>query len=58
MLFTTALILFVGWVLGVLGVYQGGTLVHALLLVSMMLFLLAVLRARDARRTIPSGADK
>src|SRR5688572_32181974 len=40
-------VLLVVWLLGILGVYRGGTLVHVLLLVGLMLLLLGFLKARD-----------
>jgi hypothetical protein len=60
MLFKTAFVLLIAWLLGVLGVYQVGDLVHVLLLVGLMLLLLAFLRARDAavRRAIDGRSDK
>jgi hypothetical protein len=60
MLFTIALVLLVVWLLGVLGVYTIGDLVHVPLLVGLMLLLLASLRARDAavRRAIGGQPDK
>jgi hypothetical protein len=48
MLFKIALVLLAAWLLGVLGVYRAGDIVHVLLLVGLMLLLLAFLRARDA----------
>jgi len=48
MLFKIALLLLFVWLLGVLGVYDVGTLVHVPLLVGPMLLLLAFLKARDA----------
>jgi uncharacterized membrane protein len=42
------LLLLLVWVLGVAGLYNGGTLVHVLLLVGLMLSLLGVLKGRDA----------
>jgi hypothetical protein len=48
MLVKTALVLFSVWLIGVLGVYDVGQLVHVLLLAGLMLLLLAFLRARDA----------
>ena len=52
MLFKTAFVLLMSWLLGVLlevlGLYSVGTLIHVLLLVGLMLLLLAALRARDA----------
>jgi hypothetical protein len=55
MLFKAAFVLLIAWLLGVLGVYRVGTLVHVLLLVGLMLFLLAALKARDA--AVPRGPD-
>ncbi len=48
MLFKTAIALFVIWLLGMFGMYGGGDLKHIFLLAGGMLFLLAVLKARDA----------
>lgn len=48
MLITTALVLLFVWLLGVLGIYDVGTLMHMLLLVGLMLLLLGMLKARDA----------
>ena len=48
MLFKIALALLAVWLLGVLGLYTIGDLVHVLLLVGLWLLLLAFLRARDA----------
>ena len=59
MLYTMAVILLIAWLLGVLGLYRIGDLVHVLLLVGLMLFLLGALKARDAaaarRRDAGSG---
>jgi hypothetical protein len=48
MLLKIAMVLIAAWLLGVLGIYSVGTIVHVLLLVGLMLLLLGVLRARDA----------
>ena len=48
MLLKVALVLLAVWLVGVLGVYNIGDAVHALLLVGGMLLLLGVLKARDA----------
>ena len=48
MLLKIGLLLLLVWVLGVAGLYDGGTLVHVLLLVGLMLSLLGVLKDRDA----------
>lgn len=60
MLFKTALVLLVAWLLGVLGVYRVGELVHLLLLVGLMMLLLAFLKARDAaaRRVVGGSSEK
>ena len=48
MLLKIAFVLLVAWLLGVLGLYRIGDLVHVLLLVGLMLLLLGALKARDA----------
>lgn len=48
MLFKAAIVLLAIWLLGVVGVYRVGDLVHVFLLVGLMLLLLAMLKARDA----------
>lgn len=48
MLLKAALALLVAWLLGVVGIYDAGSLVHVLLLVGLMLLLLGVLKGRDA----------
>jgi hypothetical protein len=48
MLLKTALVLFVVWLIGVLGLYEMGTAVHIFLLAGGMLFLLGFAKARDA----------
>jgi hypothetical protein len=58
MLFKAAFLLLIAWLLGVLGVYRVGTLVHVLLLVGLMLLLLAALKARDAAVPPQSRPDK
>lgn len=59
MLFKIALALLAIWVLGVIGLYSAGDLVHVLLLVGLMLLLLAFLKARDAaaRRAVDRSTD-
>jgi hypothetical protein len=47
-LFTLALSLLVVWLLGVLGLFRIGELVHVLLLAGLMLLLVAALKGRDA----------
>jgi hypothetical protein len=60
MLFKIALTLLVAWLIGVLGVYQAGQLVHVVLLVGLALLMLAFLRAREAavRRAVSDSPDK
>ena len=48
MLLKISFVLLIAWLLGVLGLYRIGDLVHVLLLVGLMLFLLGALKARDA----------
>ena len=55
MLFKVALVLLTSWVLGLVGVYNVGDLVHVLLLIGLMLLLLAFVRARDAVRRAAGG---
>jgi hypothetical protein len=50
MLLYIALALLAGWVLGMLGVFEVGKIVHVPLLVGLLLLLLAFLQARDAAR--------
>ena len=46
-------ILLLVWLLGVVGLYELGELVHVFLLVAMMLLLLGVAKAHDAATTTP-----
>ena len=55
MLFKIALALLTLWVIGVVGVYDVGDLVHVLLLVALWLLLLAFVRARDAAARREAG---
>jgi hypothetical protein len=48
MLFKIAFVLLIAWLLGVLGLYRIGDLVHMFFLVGGLFFLLAVAKARDA----------
>lgn len=48
MLLKVALLLLLAWLLGIVGIYNGGGLIHILLLVGLMLLLLGVLKARDS----------
>jgi hypothetical protein len=60
MLLKTASVLLIVWLLGVLGLYRIGDLVHVFLLVGLMIFLLGALKARDAAaaRGRDVGSDK
>lgn len=57
MLLKMAPVLFVVWLVGVLGVYDIGDAVHIFLLVGAMLFLLGFLKARDAALAAGRGAE-
>ena len=52
-----ALLLLFIWLLGVVGVYDVGRLVHVPLLVGLMLLLLAFLKARDAAASDRTDSD-
>jgi hypothetical protein len=54
MLFKAALVLLAIWLLGLVGVYRVGDLVHVFLLVGLMLLLLAMLKARDTALRPPN----
>ena len=62
MLVKTGFVLLIAWLVGVLGLFQAGDLVHILLLVGLMLLMLGLLKARDAaaaeRRTLAKPPDK
>ena len=49
MLFTIALVLFIAWLLGVVGTYTIGAFVHLLLVVAIVLLLIGLL---SGRRTV------
>jgi hypothetical protein len=46
MLYTIAVILLVAWLLGVVGLYTVGSLVHVLLVAAIVLFVLGLLNGR------------
>jgi hypothetical protein len=48
MLFTIAVILFIAWLLGIVGVYTVGTFIHALLVIALVLFVLGLFSGRRA----------
>ena len=60
MLFKIALVLLAVWLLGVVGLFTIGDLIHVLLLAGLALLLLAVLKARDAamRRMVGGPSEK
>ena len=60
MFFWIALVFLSLWLIGVVGLYEIGDLVHILLLVGLMLLLLAFLRGREAagRRAVSGTADR
>ena len=49
MLFTLAVILFVAWLLGVIGVYTIGAIVHFMLVLAAILFIIGLV---SGRRTV------
>ena len=51
MLLKVALLLLLAWLVGMVGVYEAGTVVHVLLLGGLMFLLLAVIKGRDAAAT-------
>jgi hypothetical protein len=46
MLYTLALILFIAWLLGVVGVYVIGSIVHLLLVLAIVFFIISVIAGR------------
>ena len=60
MLFKSALVLLITWLVGVLFIPPAGDAVHVLLLANLALLLLAFLRAREEvmRRAVEGHADK
>ena len=46
MLYTLAVILLIAWLLGVVGVYTIGGIVHVLLLIALVLFILGLVSGR------------
>jgi hypothetical protein len=49
MLFTLAVILFVAWLLGIVGTYTIGSIVHVLLVIAVVLFVIGLI---SGRRTV------
>lgn len=50
MLVTIAVILLLGWLLGVFGVYTIGWFIHVLLVVAIILFLIRIIQGRNPIR--------
>ena len=48
MLFTIAVILFIAWLLGIVGVYTVGSFIHALLVIALVLFVIGLFTGRRA----------
>jgi hypothetical protein len=48
MLLTIAVILFIAWLLGIVGVYTVGSFIHALLVIALVLFVLSFVSGRRA----------
>ena len=46
MLFTIAVILFIAWLLGIVGVYTVGSFIHALLVIAIVLFVIGLFTGR------------
>ena len=49
MLYTLAVILLIAWMLGLVGVYTIGSIVHVLLVIALVLFLVGII---SGRRTV------
>ena len=49
MLYTIAVILLIAWLLGMVGTYAIGSLVHVLLVVALVLFVVGLLSGRRVR---------
>ena len=60
MLLKAAFVVLTVWLVGVLGLYEAGSVVHVLLLVGLLMLLLGALKARDAAvgRDIDSRSDE
>jgi hypothetical protein len=62
MLVKTGFVLLIAWLVGILGLFQAGDLVHVLLLVGLMLLMLGALKSRDAaiaaERRVGKSPDK
>jgi hypothetical protein len=58
MVLKIAFVLLLAWLVGVIGLYDIGDLVHVFLLVGLMLLLLGSLRARDAAAAAARGSKE
>ena len=58
MLLKIAIVLLMVWIIGVVGVFEVGDLVHVLLLVGLMLLLLAFVKAREAALRATNGRSR
>jgi hypothetical protein len=58
MLFKIGVVLLLAWLLGVIGVYSVGDRIHVLLLSGLLLFLLALAKARDAAAARHDDSDQ
>jgi hypothetical protein len=58
----TGFVLLIAWLVGILGLFRAGELVHILLLVGLMLLMLGLLKSRDTaaaeRRIVAKSPDK
>jgi hypothetical protein len=61
MLFKIAFVSWIAWLLGIVGIYRMGDLIHIFFLIGGLFFLLAVAKARDAataRQRADARSDK
>jgi hypothetical protein len=58
MLFKIGIALLVAWLLGIIGLYSVGNLVHVLLLAGLLLLLLALARGHDAAMSRHNRPDR
>ncbi len=48
MLYTLAVILFIAWLLGIVGTYTVGAFIHLLLVIAIVLFIVGLLTGRES----------
>jgi hypothetical protein len=58
MLLKIALVSWIAWLLGIVGIYRMGDLIHIFFLVGGLFFLLAVAKARDAATARQRAAER